>query len=98
MSMISARRLRGLLHQAHGTSAEPDGDSYYSEGAYHEEEDAGSTLDLRIAGVFVILAAGLIGCLPPLFLKVWYLLQSNQAALPAPAVLRSGIAAPALAS
>ena len=29
----------------------------------------GDTLDLRIAAVFVIFVAGLIGCLPPLYIE-----------------------------
>ncbi len=33
-------------------------------------EGPSSTLDLRIAAVFIVFAAGMLGCLPPLFMKV----------------------------
>jgi hypothetical protein len=72
MGLISAQRLRDLLHRPAPTVAAP------VEAAYNKEDGnpAESTLDLRIAGIFVILVAGLLGCLPPLFLKVWYLLAT----------------------
>ncbi len=73
--VVQRLALRVLLGPGHSHVVEEEEDHDHAgetEGEHddHDEEGHGSTQTIRIIAIFVILASGLIGGLPPLFMKV----------------------------
>ena len=63
--------MRALLHGDYEDVEEEHDDHLHDDDLDdHAHEEGDSTLSLRVAAVFIILAAGLLGSLPPLYAKV----------------------------
>lgn len=70
MGRLERQALRVLLGGKHAASAE-EAEEEHSEEEHSEEEDfSAQTRQLRIAAIFIIFAAGMIGGVPPLFSRV----------------------------